>query len=408
MAYATAAARLWVATPNWSNGYKITYAFKTEIITSANGREQRSALRRTPRKTIEYTSTLRGDALREAKGKLWGRQHLPLVVPEESRFARLAAAVTAGDQVLSLDSAPAWLTAGSMIVVASDSWAEMLPVESVDGALVTTKSAVGSDWPAGARVHYGLGGYLEASLTATSATSKAGELAVVFNVSPTSEKFDGGAGTSFPLFGGAPVFLKKPNWITRPSLTFAHDVTQVDFDRGAVARFTPIKFGRELRQATFVGRNFTDAEVIRDLFFRCRGQLKAFWAPTWEFDIAPVETVPAGSSAMNVDGWEFHEAYADSTVNKAVFVKWADGAVAYQRVDAINKVTLSSGRQASSITLAAPFARAVDPSVDMVGWLYLCRFATDRLTVEWVTRTVAQIQIQITTVEVVPNLADLS
>lgn len=408
MAYATAAARLWVATPNWSNGYKITYAFKTEIITSANGREQRSALRRTPRKTVEYTSTLSGDALRKAKGHLWGRQHLPLVVPEESRFARLAAAVTAGDQTLTLDAAPAWLAADGVVVVANDSWAEMLPVESISGAVVTTKSAAGSDWPAGTRVHYGLGGFLAGSLTASSATSKAGELAVVFNSDPASERFDGGSGTTFPLFDGAPVFLKKPNWVNRPTLTFAHDVTEVDFDRGAVARFTPIQFGRELRQAVYIGRDFGDAEIIRNLFFRCRGQLKAFWVPTWEFDIEPSETVPSGSSAINVDGWGFHEAYGGSTVHKAVFVKWADGSVAYRRVDAINEATTGTGKQVSSITLAAPFSKAVDPRFDMVGWLYLCRFATDQLTIEWITRSVAQTQIQTVTVEVEPNLVDLS
>lgn len=401
-----ATATLWVATPNWSKGYKVTYAFKTEITPSASGREQRSALRRTPRKIIEYTATLADDALREAKGKLWGRQHLPFVLPEEPRFARLAADATAGDFTLTLDAAPAWLTAGGTIVVAGNSRAEMLQVESVSGAVVTTKTAVGSDWLASTRVHYGLGGNMAASLSSTRPTSRAGEITLVFNCTPTSEAFDAGLGTTFELLDDVPVLLKKPNWSSAPAITSAHDVTEVDFDRGAVARFTPIAFGREVRQATYVGRTFTDAETIRDLFFRCRGQRGVFWVPTWEFDIKPAEAVPPGSSAINVAGWSLHENYGDSTVHGAVFVKWADGTVDYRRIVSIDPAT-SGGNRLSTITLASALSRAIDPKADMVGWLYLCRFATDQLTIEWVTRTVAQTQIQYTTVEVEPNLADL-
>lgn len=413
MAYATGTAtsvqaRLWAAPPNWSTSYKITYSFKTEIIKSASGREQRSALRRTPRKNIEYTSTIQGDALRSVKEHLWGRQHLAFVIPEEPRFVRLAASVLAGDLVLQLDSVPAWLTVGGMLVLSDSSKSEMLPVESIDGANITMMAAAGSPWPAGTRVHYGIGGFVESSLNSTRITSRAGEVSVVFNGEPASEVFDGGAGTIFPLFDGAPVFLKKPNWSDTPAITSEHDVTEVDFDRGAVVRFTPIAFGRELRQSTYVGRDFTDAEAIRNLFYRCRGQWKPFWAPTWEFDILPSEAVPSGSSAVTVAGWDFHKAYADSTVHGAIFVKWADGTVAYRRIVAIDKAMLGSGAQVSSITLASAFSRAINPTADMVGWLYLCRFASDQLTIEWLTRTVAQTQVQFTTVEVEPNLADLS
>lgn len=404
-------ARVWPADPNWADRYSITYSFKTEILTSTSGREQRSALRRTPRKRLEYQATLRLDQLQNLKRLVWGRQHLSFVAAEEPRYTTLSAAAAAGTLTFLLAAVPDWMTVGSMIVLVSDEQREMLTIESVDAGAktVTTSSFTEFNWGAGARVHYGLSGFISTSLASTRPTSAAGQFAVVFEGAPASEVFESVPDAGFTLFSGSPVFLKKPNWSQAPAITSLHDVVTVDFDRGAVARFTPIDFGQESRQAVYVGRNFADAEVIRKLFFRCRGRLKPFWAPTWEFDIPIVAVAPPGSAALSVAGWDFFDAFgSSSTVHKALFVMWSDGAVDYRRIAAMAATTDSGGGRVTTITLASPFSRAVTPGADMVGWLYLNRFAGDDLTIEWITRTVAQTQIQYTSVEVEPNLADLS
>lgn len=402
-------ARVWPATPNWSSSYSITYAFKTEITVSRSGREQRSALRRTPRKTLEYTSALSQIDLQNLKRAIWGRQHLSFVAPEEPRFTTLTADVAAGTLTFPLAAVPDWMAEDGMIVLSQDGQLEMLTVEAVDASAktVTATDFTDFDWRAGARVHYGLSGYIASSMQSTRPTSMAGQFSVVFNGAPASEAFEDQPDADFTLFDGAPVFLKKPNWSEAPSITSAHDVVEVDFDRGAVARFLPIDFGMESRQATYVGRDFVDAEALRKLFFRCRGQFKPFWAPTWEFDIPLRVAVPSGNSSLTVAGWDFHDAFADSTIHQAVFVKWADGTIGYRRIASMSAATLD-GAAITTITLASAFTRAIDPKVDMVGWLYLNRFASDELTIEWVTRAVAQTQITFITVEVEPNLSDLS
>lgn len=414
MAYATGTAtsntEIWPADPNWANSYSITYSFKTEILTSSSGREQRSALRRTPRKTLEYQATLRLPDLQNLKRLIWGRQHLSFVAPEEPRYTTLTAAAAAGTLTFQLTAVPDWMAVGSMIVLVSGDQREMLTVEAVDAGAktVTTASFTEFNWGAGARVHYGLSGFISPSLSSTRPTSKAGQFAVVFEGAPASEAFEALPDGDFTLFDGAPVFLKKPNWSQAPAITSMHDIVPVDFGRGAVARFTPVAFGQESRQAVYVGRNFADAEAIRKLFFRCRGRLKPFWAPTWEFDIPVVTVAPPGSAALAVAGWDFFDAFGGSTVHKGIFVMWGDGTVAYRRIAAMAAATDSGGGRITTITLSSPFSRAVNPATDMVGWMYLNRFASDDLTIEWITRTVAQTQIQFTSVEVEPNLADLS
>lgn len=404
-----AVARVWPADPNWSSSYSITYSFKTQILTSRSGREQRSALRRTPRKTLEYKATLRLEALQDLKRLAWSHQHLSFVAAEEPRYTALTADVAAGALVFHVAETPDWLVADGMIVLVNDGQREMLTIDSVDTSAktVTTTSFTEFSWPKGARLHYGLSGFVASSLQSTRPTSMAGQMSVVFEGAPSSEAFEAQPDAAFTLFGGVPVFLKKPNWSQAPAITSLHDVVAVDFGRGAVSRFTPVPFGQESRQAVYVGRNFAEAEAIRKLFFRCMGRLKPFWAPTWEYDIPLLAPVPSGNASMSVAGWDFFDAFGGSTVHKALFVKWADGTVGYRRIAAMAATTSSGGARVTTITLVSAFSKAVNPATDMVGWLYLNRFSSDDLTIEWITRTVAQAQIQYTSVEVEPNLADL-
>ena len=43
---------------NWGSAYRVSLEFKTDIITSGNGREQRRAVRELPRHTIDITADL--------------------------------------------------------------------------------------------------------------------------------------------------------------------------------------------------------------------------------------------------------------------------------------------------------------------------------------------------------------
>ncbi|HLP67781.1 MAG TPA: hypothetical protein VK181_09705, partial [Rhizobium sp.] len=50
---------LWPWTINWKDGLNIAEEFKTDIIEARSGREQRIAMRSTPRKTLEFSILLR-------------------------------------------------------------------------------------------------------------------------------------------------------------------------------------------------------------------------------------------------------------------------------------------------------------------------------------------------------------
>ncbi len=50
--------------PNWSSAYTVEYAYKTDMFVSRSGREQRRALRTSPRKKIAFNASPHGSAFR--------------------------------------------------------------------------------------------------------------------------------------------------------------------------------------------------------------------------------------------------------------------------------------------------------------------------------------------------------
>jgi hypothetical protein len=101
---------------------------------------------------------------------------------------------------------------------------------------------------------------------------------------------------------------------------------------------------------------------------------------------------------MVVRGSGVGNSYLQSTVEKAVAIKLFDGSWLYKEV-----TDLEPDDQTTIITFDDAFTLDVALG-DVVGlyWLNVCRFATDAMTVQWITNEVAQTVLQIKTLEALP------
>lgn len=66
--------------PNWDSSYTVGYEFKTEILDSGNGKEQRRALRQMPRVSVDFGAIAMGDQ-RRALGRFMSKQNRPALLP---------------------------------------------------------------------------------------------------------------------------------------------------------------------------------------------------------------------------------------------------------------------------------------------------------------------------------------
>jgi hypothetical protein len=89
--------------------------------------------------------------------------------------------------------------------------------------------------------------------------------------------------------------------------------------------------------------------------------------------------------------------YATDKTRRGIAIYKKDGSIVTLRLTAIDSVA-PAGQ--SRLTLASPLSAALNMTdVSMVSWLPLCRFASDSLTLNWVTDKVANFIMNVQTLE---------
>lgn len=426
--------------PNWSAGVRETYEYKTTVFTSESGKEQRTALRMTPRRKVEFTALLRDKALRRFQGVLHNRGAQILTIPDPAREgAILVRPAAAGDTVLYLNQAPYWLAVGVDIGIStldatgqydtsggsvasvgafSFDFSDDYDIGGTDyGATLTLTQPLAEDWPAGAEVRPIISGRLPTSVTLSHETAALANVGVSFDVRVPSE-------VSFLYaeeglkFRNREVLLAEPNWLSPPSVTYSTPFSTSDYGRGITATFLPVDFYTRTTQFLFSGQSDeTDIMQVLGAFVRAKGRRGEFAMPSWTADMLPAGPIVMGSNLI-VQGRQIADDYLTSDVNRAVAVLTAQGNWILRWITSAEVVTWNTsgsfgpgfgeGFEGSPdgsdlftrLQVSPAFtANVYQSDILMICWLNVCRFASDTLTVEWLTDGVATITVNIQTLE---------
>lgn len=393
---------IWPFEPDWRDkDYRVAYEFLTGITRSSNGKEQRRALRTSPRKSIDHSVLLNDARFRQFKDLMWGAQDDILVLPELTRFTETTVATEISDTDMVFTSVPSWLVPGAAVTVGALGVFEGRLVDSVDGDVVTFQDPSTMAWAVGARLYPALTGYLATELSTPRVTNAVAQLDMRFAVDPGSEPLIAPPAAAV-TFNGREVFLKKPNWAAAVDVATGHEADTLDYGTGPVLQYSAVAFGYNVKKATYVNRNTEQAQAIVDFFFRMKGQQGEFYMPTWEYDFQPKVAASSGSSTMRVAGTAFADSYEGSTVHKAMFVQKLDGTVLLRKVLSVAPISDGGGND-SLITIEGTWSATISQAtIVMCGWMPVWRLASDTLVMEWLTDTVAQTQLAVRTLEDLP------
>lgn len=392
-------ARFLPTPPNWGQNYQTTITFKTDTFTSRDGSEQRRALRTTARKRVEFTSQATFSVMRELNALLSSWQDNNFVVPEAYRSVTTAVTAGIGTTTMELTEAPPyWLNTGSRLLFAAGTVKETRRVASVAGAVVTFSEVAVNVWPAGSIGFNALSGLLDVRIRQRQLTDEVSETRMVMDVTPGSEP-DVPLPAPDETFKSVELFTTSPNWGSPINLDFLGAREMVDFQRGLIAEFRPVPFNNRLTRLVYTFNNRASAEKVIAHFRRMRGEQGEFYMPTWNYDIEIAYLSPAASQTLRIHGTDFVSAYGGSTVFKALAVYLFDGSIYYNGVEDIYEVDDLQGND-SVIQCDTPWPVDIDPqNVKKISWVLVWRHATDKLTVTWLTDSVAQCQLTVQSLE---------
>lgn len=391
--------RLWGFPINWGVGFEEELAFRTEIITSRDGTEQRIAQRVNPRVTFSFESNVHNTRLREAIRRAAQKQGGLFTVPYPRESALVATAVTEGDLTVDLGtSAPDWVRPGYQLVLeAPDGRAAMTSI--LDNANpVVVANPIPGDFPVGTRVRWGVQGRFDGATVIDMITSRTAVATIEFDADPIDYPHPT-VGAAADTMEGDELFLLAPNWAQAVELSFEQAKEVLDLNRGAVDDVFPVDFTLRTTGMTFAIMNDSDFDAIIGLFYRCRGRQKRFFMPTWADELRPLSGALATAEVLFFEGSEMYEVFSDSVSHRRVMVKMTDGTTTY--LTFIDAQLDTDGD--SVFELSEPLAS--DLPLDEIAamyWVLPVRMASDRLTISWLTTGVAEVSLSVTTLEESP------
>lgn len=376
----------WPLVPNWSSPVRETLEFLTEVFTSRNGKEQRRALRTTPRRTLEYESLIAGERLPALERLLVRNQVGTFQAADVTRGVLTTSAFPVSATSLQVDSAPEWLTAGAAVVLSRGMDARLLTVSSVTDLSVTFTGPADLAFGRGSRLSPAIEGRIAANFPTTRVTDELATSRVTFAPLPATAEVDEGSIDFASVFDDREVFMLRPNWVRSPDITFVQETEVVDYGRGRTQVFAPIEFTGRLHEAEYLLRSGEAVSNLKQFFARMKGRRGEFWHSTWTHDLPPLEDLAADDDTLTVAGSEVYDTFAGDIVHVALMVHTDVGAVPMRRIASI---TLVGGN--SVVTLTEPWGYDIPTSaIRTVSWLLLTRFASDTLTIEWLSDSLAR------------------
>jgi len=331
----------WTIPANWERGVTEEVSYRTEVITSRDGTEQRIAQRVNPRYVFRF-----------------GVRVGPRRAAELER-----------------------------LLVRRQAWNYRFP---------HPRASVLLD-----RGHPGAAGFsgrFDGEPVVTARTDRVLDLEVAVKVNPGVYVGDYLTSYEYPegleYHDGLEVLTLEPNWADPVRITFGQKSEMFDLQRGVTGFNTPERFTNRTIQCGYMLRNEEQENILRGLFARMRGQQGEFYvADPLSAQIVLTSGISAGAASITIPGPEFYRRFHTEEIYRNIAIQTRTGFL-YCR---ISSITLVGGNSRVSLTDTLPEI----PLSDIIGvrWLLKMRFAADTLVFDWDTAAVGRITLTLRALE---------
>lgn len=374
---------VWSFPPNWDAGVLERLEFKTDVLASETGHEQRVSRRLTPRRFLEASFLLHAtnrqyyvNMLAKNGAKVW-------VVPLWHQVAKLTATALAGGTSLTFDTTYREYAAGNYVMLRgpnAQAW-EVVEVAAVASGGLTVASALENEWPAGTWVYPAVLGRLENTTRTSKKTDRLSELRAMFQIAQTNAYSSAWVPDTYRDLNVIAVRPDDSEDLTHEHLRLLETIDNLNG--------IPLNYdvaGREFRKLqyrwSFKGRDKND-ELRRTLYW-LRGRARAVWLPTYMDDFTLASDIAAGATTISVNNAGFArlavlgEGYQDIRIE-------TKGRVVYnRRITAADEI--SGAVEVLTLDSALPDAISVDQCA-CISLMTIARLDQDLIEISHATDT---------------------
>ena len=278
---------VWTVSPNWDSGVTERLAWLTEVIPSEADVEQRRALRRYPRRSLEASFLRKGPARQRIDTFLSGVGRRKFLVPLWHEQTRTNDILSPGTLVQTFPSGTLALrefAVGDAVLIGGRDPAvyDVSTVASIVGDTMTLGVPPTRTWPVGSRITPLRVARIADSATVSNITSTIGTAQVRF-------EFDEPDRSIVPDWGYcAPLWRFKVDRSNALDVQYDRNVYVYDVDTGKVEITDPGDTSRVVVKAniTLFGRQALRS--YRQFLAMARGKALRFWFPSGTHDLEPM------------------------------------------------------------------------------------------------------------------------
>ncbi|QLV87848.1 phage tail protein [Citrobacter sp. RHBSTW-00678] len=323
----------WLADPEWSRGVTEMLEWKTDVLQSPTGAEQRISRRLSPRRSFEFTVLLYDTDRQRFENTLWQGYAGVWAMPVFPDVFALPVAVHSGAVSLAVPTTGRDFSVGGTALLKSGeafgATSRQVTVAGITPDAIQLAVPLTDSWPAGSLIYP----VRPAVLTEPPSLSRLTDTVMTAQV-----RLRIGEHTAFsdtPVlaqYRGHPVLESETDWSDAVSSSYQPLLRELDNGSSVPYRLDTAgrPFWQQTHNWTLSGR--TAQYSLRQLLWFLRGRQRAIWVPHGTSDFTPV-------SGINGNAFDIAEAgFAELGVRpgrRDIRILLADGTRHYRRVTAV-------------------------------------------------------------------------
>lgn len=356
-----------------------TLEFLTDILRSANGKEQRIRVRNYPRQVFDlFYHIPEGEELRKLEAFLYKWHPQTFGVPVWFEAKKLTAAATTGDTTLYLPTSYADFREGSLLIVWSDyKTYDALEIGTINANSIVTTSGVTRDYPRGAKVMPLRTAITKQEISGDKYPVNLHTVAIKFYI--TDNEVDIGSTAGFSSYNSK-VMFDDPNWIPRETNTdtLKNNVHSIDNLIGSPIQFSDWVNSHFISSKGFFCRNPQKVWEMRQVLHALAGRQKSFYLPTFYNDMVVVNTLTNGTDAMDIENISYTDFVNATQPNKSLYIVLNDGTIITREVQSASVIDATTER----LIVDANWPYDILPTdIRRISYLRLGRFARDEFEI---------------------------
>ncbi|WP_347253452.1 hypothetical protein [Leminorella grimontii] len=327
----------WLAAPDWADGITETLEWKTDILQSQSGAEQRIARRLSPRRLFEFSYVAASQERATFENALARAGAMRWLMPIWQDIAWLNAPLPVGASFIPLATNGRDYQAGTSVLLQStQSWLaeyEVATVAAVSDAGLTLTAPLARAWATGTAIYPLYAAELTDPPTIARRSSSVIRAQVRFRLVGGHDSPEQAPGT---MYRGHPVLEHDAEWIDDLSAEYSRMLLELDNSTGIPFRTDTAQQAFIVLQHTWVAAGRGTQGQLRALFYYLRGCQRPLWMQGPASDLEPVSDANGNHLDVQFTGLS---TYGLTSGRRDIAITLTDGSRVYRRIINVSRLS---------------------------------------------------------------------